>query len=206
MDNKGKFIVIEGIDGSGKGTVTAAIKEHFLNTNTPLTVTREPGGTPVAEMIRNIAINNHDEKINPRTELLLMMASRCQHIHGRIIPAMNQGKWVLSERFLGSSVAYQGCARGMGEDFVEDLYYKYTSDLLPDLTIVLDIPVEVSIQRARARGSLDRIEQESYDFFNLVRNSYLKQAKKSPENHIVIDATMSVDSVVKQALGAIKLL
>lgn len=196
MDSK--FIVIEGLEGAGKtnahNVVVATLKDLGINC---LTFTREPGGTPLAERLRELTLNNRgigDEKVTDKAELLMFYAARVQLVETVIKPALASGQWVIGDRHDLSTQAYQGGGRGIDRHLLMALRNTVLGDFHPDLTLYLDVTPEVGLGRARARGELDRIEKESLDFFNRTRQRYLELAKA--DEHIkVIDATGSLDDV-----------
>lgn len=195
---KGIFITIEGTEGVGKSTNIAFITEWLANKGIDIVHTREPGGTPLAEEIRELLLAKRDEHVDSRTELLLMFAARCQHVATKIQPALEQGQWVLSDRFTDASFAYQGFGRELGFERLEALESWSLQGFKPDLTIMLDLPIEVGLTRAEQRSEKDRFESEQIDFFNRVRDGYLTIAEKEPHRMKVIDATGSIEQVQKQ--------
>lgn len=199
MSAQGKLITLEGIEGVGKSTVTRFLV-HYLSENLklPIVQTREPGGTPLAEKIRDVAIETRDEIVYPDTELLLMFAARAQHFHQVILPALQANKWVVSDRFIDASYAYQGAGRGIDTHKIEILEQLVLGDFKADLVIILDAPVEVGMSRAKGRGEFDRFESERSEFFERVRQAYLKRAQAEPKRYAVIDASQSVEAVEQQ--------
>ena len=195
----GKFIVIEGLEGAGKSTalshVVAWLQQHGI---TQIEQTREPGGTPLAERMRSIVKEVHEEPLTMQAELLLMYASRVQLVENRIKPALAKGTWVVGDRHDLSSQAYQGGGRGIDAALIGQIKQAVLGDFSPDLTLYLDISPEVGLQRARSRGALDRIEQEQLSFFERTRRRYLELAKADPRIHI-IDASRS-EAEVAQAI------
>lgn len=188
MGNKGRFIVVEGLEGAGKSTALKTIKQ-VLNTYVPeLITTREPGGTRVGEVARELIKEaNASEPLDPRSELLLLYASRVQLIEQVILPALNRGCWVLADRFELSTWAYQGGGRKLDVEMIARLSSFCLRDLKPDLTIFLDIHPQQGLKRVKKRGKTDRIESESLAFFDEVYHGYHEQVKKL-QNVIVIDA------------------
>lgn len=202
---RGKFISIEGTEGAGKSTAVDFIRSYVEQAKHPIVVTREPGGTDIAEEIRRVVLHRvNDEVMQPETELLLMFASRAQHIHKIISPALNAGSWVLCDRFIDASYAYQGGGRGISMDFIAELDRYVVNRLYPELTFLLDLPVEVGMSRAERRNmGKDRIEKEKIDFFNRVRQTYLERAECDPERIKIIDASNSIEAVKQQIHGVL---
>jgi dTMP kinase len=193
----GKFITLEGIEGVGKSTNIAVVQAFLEARGIEVVLTHEPGGTPMAEDIRALLLKDHDEAVAEDTELLLMFASRAQHIARTIRPALEAGKWVLCSRFTDSSMAYQGGGRGIALNHITALAQWVHADLQPDLTLLLDLDPEIGLARARARAELDRIEKETMDFFERVRDTYLQLAK-THDRFCVIDASLDMDGVKAQ--------
>ncbi|MCY4144047.1 MAG: dTMP kinase [Gammaproteobacteria bacterium] len=190
---RGKFITVEGIEGVGKSTVVPYIKSLIEDAGFPVYLTREPGGTELAEAIRQILLSEWKEELLPQTELLLMFASRSQHTRVVIEPNLKAGNWVVCERFTDASMAYQGGGRNIPSDYIESLAKLVHEETWPDLTLYLDLDVKGSVSRTRERVK-DRIEQEGWEFFNRVRSVYLDLA--SQESRIVaIDASQSLENV-----------
>ncbi len=196
--NKGKFITIEGSEGAGKSTNIHFIQNYLNKKNIEFISTREPGGTPVAEKIRDLLLDKANTSLCDDAELLLMFAARSQHLNELIIPALEAGKWVLSDRFTDASFAYQGGGRGLSWEKIAQLEQWVQGSLRPDATILLDIPVDIGMQRVRERGETDRFEQEQLSFFNRIREAYLKLANDNPERFHVIDTQPSIEDVHKQ--------
>ncbi|MFI3136265.1 MAG: dTMP kinase [Methylococcaceae bacterium] len=192
---KGKFITLEGGEGVGKSTNIDFIRAYLEAHHIPLVMTREPGGTPLAEKIRGLLLASQTETISEQTELLLMFAARSQHINQVILPALSAGKWVLCDRFTDATYAYQGGGRRMDIKTIEWLERIVQGNLKPDLTLLLDAPVNIGMQRAEQRGTLDRFEQEKLHFFEDVRRAYLLQANLNPERIKVINANQSLANV-----------
>jgi dTMP kinase len=195
---KGKFITLEGSEGAGKTTAIDAIREWSKNAGIELLVTREPGGTPTAEKIRNLLLDKNNNDILPDTELLLMFAARAQHLNELILPAILQGRWVICDRFTDATYAYQGGGRNIDMRRIEQLENWVQGDLRPDLTLLLDLPVEVGLARASNRSEPDRFEIEKSSFFERVRKVYLDRATQFPEQYRVIDATKTIEEVQSQ--------
>lgn len=191
----GKFITVEGIEGVGKSTNVVFLREAIEKRGIEVLTTREPGGTPMAERIREMLIEHGDEPVPDITELLLMFASRSLHVNNVIQPALAAGTWVICDRFTDASRAYQGGGRGFPLKDINRLAEWVHGDLRPDLTILLDAPVATGMNRAGRRGSPDRIEIERVDFFERVRECYLSLAEAEPERFVVVDASVDMDTV-----------
>jgi dTMP kinase len=200
---KARLISIEGIEGVGKSTVIAAIRQTLQNKGCSLLLTREPGGTPVAEAIRALLLADHAEQITSMAELLLIFAARSQHIEHQIKPALARGEWVVTDRFTDASFAYQGAGRGIPVEHVQLLSNWVQGSCVPDVTVLLDAPVEIGLQRMATRGAKDRIEKEGIEFFERIRQAYLERAQKEPERFCVIDANQEEVSVIADVLAAL---
>ncbi|HEX4974555.1 MAG TPA: dTMP kinase [Pseudomonadales bacterium] len=200
---RGLFITLEGGEGAGKSSNLSFIQTYLSNKQIELVVTREPGGTPLAEEIRALLLQPRDEKMCENTELLLIFAARAQHIQQVIKPSLQVGQWVLSDRFTDASFAYQGGGRQMNLDTLNILETLVQGELRPDLVILLDVPVEVGMQRAKKRGLLDRFEQEDLAFFERVRASYLQRAKANPDTYAIIDASQSLAHVQEEIVAVL---
>lgn len=198
--DKGKFITIEGIEGAGKSTAMHFIKQYLAAANVEAIWTREPGGTELAEEMRNLILHTQSlEKVAPATELLIMFAGRAQHMQIKILPALMAGRWVVSDRFIDASYAYQGGGREMDMQHIAMLDQWIVGEHYPDLTLLLDISPEQGLQRTDKRGKTkDRIEQEKVDFFTRVRDEYLKRAKQDPKRIKIIDASKTLLEVENQ--------
>jgi dTMP kinase len=196
----GKLISIEGTEGAGKSTAMKFIKEYFEKANIDAVWTREPGGTDIAEEIRNLILHSTAaEKIEPETELLMMFAGRAQHLKTKILPALNAGKWVVTDRFIDASYAYQGGGRKMDVKAIRMLDQWIVGEHYPELTLLLDISPEDGFKRTEKRSmGKDRIEQEKLDFFERVREVYLQRAKQDPERIKIINASVALADVEKQ--------
>jgi dTMP kinase len=192
---RGKFITVEGSEGVGKSTAMAYMESLLTEANISFITTREPGGTEVAEMIRRLLLAHHEEKICAETELLLMFAGRVQHVRHLIKPTLASGIWVLCDRYVDASYAYQGGGRQIADDKLDFLANWLLADLMPDLTLLLDAPLELSFKRAKNRGELDRIEQEQREFFERVRDKYLALAAANPQRFKIIDASKTIPQV-----------
>ncbi|MGB0360148.1 MAG: dTMP kinase [Endozoicomonas sp.] len=204
----GFFLTIEGCEGAGKTTAKGIVLEWLTNAGHDFIETREPGGTPLAELLRNLVLSEHDEKVSDTTELLMVFAARCQNLNENIMPAMMAGKVVVCDRFTDATYAYQGGGRGIDEQHIAILEQLVQGDRRPDMTLLLDIEPELGLARARGRameqgGSLDRIEQENIDFFHRVRTVYLDRAKQFPDQYVVIDGGQSIENVCGQVVQAL---
>lgn len=185
---RGKFITIEGTEGVGKTTNLQWVRQCLSEQGLEVLTTREPGGTPLAEQIRELLLTPRDEVINATAELLLVFAARAQHLAALIKPGLQAGKWVLCDRFTDATFAYQGGGRGLDQDTICTLESLVQEDLRPDLVILLDIQPELGLSRARRRSEPDRFEQEAVAFFSRVRQAYLQRAASDPDRYLVIDA------------------
>ncbi|WP_049348345.1 dTMP kinase [Neisseria lactamica] len=194
---KPRFITLDGIDGAGKSTNLAVIKAWFEKHKLPVLFTREPGGTPAGEALREILLNPATQ-VSLRTETLLMFAARQQHLETVILPALKNGTHVVSDRFTDATFAYQGGGRGVPLQDIATLEHWVQGDFRPDLTLLLDVPLEVSMARINQTREKDRFEQEAAEFFNRVREVYLQRAAKQPERYAVIDSSQSLDAVKTQ--------
>lgn len=193
----GKFITLEGTEGVGKSTNLEYVTGLLRAKNIEVVLTREPGGTPIAEQIRELLLAKHEEKMCDLSELLLVFAARAQHLDQIILPALRRGAWVLSDRFTDATYAYQGYGRGLSIKVIQQLETLVQESLRPDLTILLDIDVETGLQRAKNRSEPDRIELEKRQFFEAVREGYLELAKKNSERYMLIDASKELSEVQK---------
>lgn len=196
---KNKFITFEGVDGAGKSTHLEWFANALRQRGLKVVVTREPGGTPLGEQLREILLK---QTMNIGTEALLMFAARMEHVEQVIKPALRAGKWVVSDRFSDASFAYQGGGRGLDWGKLQQLEQWVHGDLQPDLTLFFDVPVEIARQRLSKNISLDRFEQEQTDFFERVRAGYHKRVQENPQRYAVIDAAQSLNEV-KQKLEEI---
>jgi dTMP kinase len=198
-----RLVTLEGGEGAGKSTVLAALREALLAAGQEVVCTREPGGTPLAEQIRDLLLDTRHEPPAPETELLLMFAGRAQHVRELILPALRRGAWVISDRFTDASYAYQGAARGGDAGFIAGLEQRVVG-IVPGLTLLLDVPVGIGLQRARGRGGVDRIEAESDDFFERVRAAYLARAAAEPSRFRVVDARQPAEVVAAEAVAHLR--
>ncbi|WP_020161046.1 dTMP kinase [Methylobacter marinus] len=201
---RGKFITLEGGEGVGKSTNLNFIKGYLQDHGIAVITTREPGGTQLAEKIRLLLLDAGDENISESTELLLMFAARSQHIGQVIEPALAQGKWVVCDRFTDATYAYQGGGRNMEISTIKWLENLVQDSLSPDLTLLLDAPVEIGIERVRERGKLDRFESEKIDFFERVRQAYLRRAELYPDRIKLIKANRPLNDVQRALVDVLR--
>ena len=199
------FITLEGPEGSGKTTAVEFAVKKLEEMGYQIVRTREPGGTPIAEQIRNVILDKQNTAMDPRTEALLYAASRRQHLVEKVWPAIKEGKIVICDRYLDSSLAYQGGARGLGIDEILNINLFATENTWPDLTLLFDIKPEIGLQRisANANREVNRLDLEKIDFHNKVRDSFLLLAKRYPKRFIIIDASRDREQVAKDTLEAI---
>ncbi|MBF6058532.1 dTMP kinase [Thiomicrorhabdus heinhorstiae] len=193
---KGQFITLEGTEGGGKSTNLQYICTWLQEKGIEVVITREPGGTEIGEAIRGILLNPEYKTMQPDTELLLMFAARAQHLQEKILPALGQGKWVVSDRFTDASYAYQGAARGMAYERIQQIETWVQQGVQPNMTFVFDLPIEIGMARVASRGgAIDRFEEEDRSFFEKVRQAYLHRAEQAPQRYHVLDASRSLDEV-----------
>ncbi|TQV87393.1 dTMP kinase [Aliikangiella coralliicola] len=191
----GKFITLEGSEGVGKTTSLKFIQSFIESAGHKVLVTREPGGTPLAEDLRATLLTNRVEKVEPDTELLLMFAARCQHVNQVIKPALASGTWVVCDRFVDASYAYQGGGRGLGFERIKQLEDWSLNGFGPDMTILLDMSVEDGMTRTRSRGAPDRFETEKMAFYEKIRKAYLQRARQDSERIHIVDASPDIETV-----------
>lgn len=200
---RGKFLSIEGTEGVGKSTNLIYVQNWLKAQGIEVVVSREPGGTPLAEDIRNLLLAPRLERVDETAELLLVFAARAQHLQQLIKPALARGAWVLCDRFTDATYAYQGGGRGLSTHTIAQLEALVQGDLRPDLTLILDIDVELGLNRARQRGELDRFESETIVFFDQVRSAYLARALATPARYAVVNAgqeLVKVQADIEKAL------
>jgi len=190
----GKFITLEGIDGAGKSTHLAWLKNFLRGRGLTVVVTREPGGTPLGEKLRALLLDS-SQAMHPETEALLMFAARREHLDKVILPALERGDWVISDRFTDASFAYQGGGRGLATNRLDDLERWVQGKFQPDLTLYLDVGVELGRQRVNAIKTADRFEKEQDEFFRRVREAYLQRAHKFPQRIRLIDSNQPLEKV-----------
>ncbi|WP_018872579.1 dTMP kinase [Thioalkalivibrio sp. ALJ16] len=202
--HSGRFLVLEGIEGSGKTTQIERLDATLRGAGQRIRLTREPGGTALGERLRGLLLDPDLPGMCPESELLLMFAARAQHLQEVIRPALQSGEWVLSDRFTDASFAYQGAGRGLGAARVAQLESWLQGDLRPDLVILLDIEAEIGLGRAVQRGRRDRIEHEALDFFERARAAYLERAAQAPDRYLVVDANADPDCVAERILEGLR--
>ena len=198
---KAKFITLEGIEGSGKTSSLKSITDLLDEKNISYIVTREPGGSSIGKELRAILLDP-DTKISPEVELMLMLSDRKDHVEKIILPNLEKGNWVVSDRFMDSSIAYQGGGRQLDKKLIISLT-EYLNLPQPDLTLLFDLPVEISLSRVKARGGLDRFEKEELEFHKRIRNAYLDLAKNNSNRIEIVDSSQKIESMlnnVKQAI------
>lgn len=194
----GRFITLEGGEGAGKSSNMEWLAERLRAAGKTVLLTREPGGTPLAESIREVLLAPSEETMADDTELLLVFAARAQHLAEKIRPALARGEWVLCDRFVDATWAYQGAGRGLDRQAIGSLEQWVVANSQPDMTILFDIPVEVGMARAGKRAALDRIEQEDKAFFERIRECYLQRANQQPGRFRVLDASQPLEAVRHQ--------
>jgi dTMP kinase len=190
-----QFITIEGLEGAGKTTQAEVLCQWLESKGIPYQRTREPGGTEIAEHIRELVLKHHSEAMDPLTELLLVFAARQQHVESLIKPTLEKGIWVISDRFTDATYAYQGGGRQLGVDKIQQLETFVLKNFQPDLTLWFDCEANVGLSRARARGALDRIETEAIEFFDRCRNAYQERAQRHSDRFVRLDASGSIEEV-----------
>ena len=203
---RGAFITLEGIEGAGKSTIARSVCEWLRRRALPVTLTREPGGTPLAEQVRRIGLERGEERLSAATETLLMFAARGIHLENLIRPALERGEWIVCDRFTDATRAYQGGGRGVDPAWIESLAAQVQGDLRPDCTLLLDLPAPLGLERAKRRqsGSADRFEAETQTFFERVRASYLELARREPARIQVIDAAAPLAAVEQQVAAVLE--
>jgi dTMP kinase len=203
MTKRGRFITLEGGEGAGKSTLLAGLRDYVQQQGVELLQVREPGGTALGEAIRAIVLDPAHPHISAESELLLMFAARAQLVRERILPALEAGHWVLCDRYVDASYAYQGAGRGQPQERIAALEAWACAGLKPDLTLLLDLPVATGRARAAGRGAADRIETEADAFFERVRQAYRERAAAEPQRWRVIDASLSPAEVLNAAIAAV---
>lgn len=198
QNNKGIFITFEGVEGAGKTTNISFIADKIKAAGHKVLLTREPGGTTTGEAIREILISKDLPEMHHDTELLLMFAARAEHLHRKILPALEEGTWVLCDRFTDASYAYQGAGRGINPTHISILESLVQGELRPDYTFLFDLEADIGLSRAKSRGETDRFEQQHIDFFNRVRTQYLTMANENKARYRVINAQYDLETVQQQ--------
>lgn len=200
----GRFVTLEGIEGAGKSTHLEWIEQMLRDAGKRVLTTREPGGTPIAEKIRAVLLDKHNTAMSVDAELLLVFAARAEHLAAVISPALHAGTWVVCDRFTDATYAYQGGGRGIDQTRIAELEQWVQCGLRPDLTLVLDLPVEEGLKRARTRGDADRFESEAQTFFERVRKNYIDRASASGGRMRVLDASCGVSAVRAQIAASLE--
>ncbi|MDR1057803.1 MAG: dTMP kinase [Coxiellaceae bacterium] len=195
---RGYFITLEGIEGAGKSTATQCLAAYLHKIKVDFIVTREPGGTEIAEQIRRVILNHYQETMHPDTELLLYFAGRAQHFNQVIVPALKRGQWVICDRFTDATYAYQGGGRGLSPARIAVLEQWVQGNIHPDYTLLFDVPVNIGLSRIKKNRLLDRIEKEEECFFAKVRNCYLERAHKESNRFYIINADKTFPEVSQQ--------
>lgn len=198
--SRGKFITLEGGEGVGKSTNLQFITQWLTDRNIPFIQTREPGGTPLAEQLRELLLAKREEAVDPTAELLMVFAARAQHLAQVIVPALDRGEWVICDRFTDATYAYQGGGRQLDRSLIEQLEKTVQGELRPDKVLLLDLDPEVGLQRAARTGAADRFESEHLAFFHRVRDAYRERAEASSSRYAIVDASQSL-GLVQQDLG-----
>jgi dTMP kinase len=203
---RGLFITLEGIEGAGKSTVARWICEWLGQRAVHATLTREPGGTPLAERVRRVVLERGEERVSPVTETLLMFAARGIHLENLIRPALERGEWIVCDRFTDATRAYQGGGRGVDPAWIESLAREVQASVQPDCTLLLDLPVAMGLERAKSRrsGAADRFETETQAFFERVRAAYLELARREPARIHLIDASAPLEAVKRQVAAVLE--
>lgn len=201
---RGRLLVLEGVEGAGKSSQIDFVRDCLAAAGRNVHVTREPGGTPTAEAIREVLLADHGEPMPAMTELLLIFAARAAHCRQLIEPALARGEWVICDRFVDASYAYQGAARGLGTAAVASLEALVLGDFRPDRVLLFDLPVAEGLARARGRGHGNRFDEETRKFHERVRTAYLERAAAVPERYRVIDAAQPIDAVREQLRAALE--
>lgn len=209
MDEPAFFYAVEGVDGCGKTGITRHLVDHLNATGRRTILTREPGGTPQGEQIRSLILSGSDDAWDPHSELLLMTAARVEHVRRVVLPALATGTSVVSDRYVGSTLAYQGAGRGMAEDFIRLLHRVAVGDVWPDLVIVLDLDPLIGLARSKGRLNAEAIDEGRFETLDLafhqrIRQSYLDQAAADPERYVIVDATGTPDQVRRRTIDAVE--
>lgn len=204
MAIRGRFITFEGGEGSGKSTQLSRLAEWLAGRGISVVTTREPGGAPSAEVIRSLLVEGAVDRWQPTTEVLLHYAARAEHLAHTVKPALDNGQWVLSDRYADSTIAYQGYGHGMDRDMIDTVHAATTGGLMPDLTLMLDIPVQAGLERAHGREHAeDRYERMGLEFHERVRQGFLEIAAQQPDRCAIVDATLGLDDVTSQVIECV---
>lgn len=204
----GRFFAVEGIDGCGKSGMVGHLADHLRSVGCDGVETREPGGTSQGELIRALILSGADSSWDPRSELLLMTAARVEHVRQVILPVLERGHFVISDRYVGSTIAYQGAGRGISEEFIRELHNQTVGDVWPDLTIILDLDAETGLTRSRRRLMTSMADEGRFETLELafhlrIRQSFLDQARQNPTRHVVVDASGSKNEVQERVVAAV---
>ena len=203
LEHKGLFITFEGIEGCGKSTQVKLLEQYFISKEKEVFLTREPGGPKISEKIRDILLEPENKEMLPETEVLLYMASRSQHTGEWIIPLLHEGKVVISDRYYDSTIAYQGAARKLNRNIIDIIIDFATFGLKPDITFLIDLPADIGLSRISKKDA-DRLERESMEFHQKVRNGFLKIAEYEKERYIVIDGRKNIEEIKKEVIKQIE--
>ncbi|WP_201456910.1 dTMP kinase [Chlamydia sp. 17-3921] len=200
------FIVLEGGEGAGKSSLAKALQQRLIANNHSVVMTREPGGCPLGEQIRNIILQKSETEVSRYAELFLFLATRAQHIQETIIPALKKGHIVLCERFHDSTIVYQGITEGLGTDFVSNLCNHVIGDepFLPDLVVLLDVPAEVGLHRKIQQKTLDKFEEKPLSYHQTIREGFLSLAQTHPDRYLILDAQQTLENSIEQILHFIR--
>lgn len=204
MNKRGLFVVLEGGEGAGKSTHARRLRDWLTARGRRVVLTREPGGTPLAEAIRELVLRDWSEGMDAATEALLIFAARAAHLRGLIRPALEAGRDVICDRFVDASYAYQGAGRGLPAERIAALEHFTLQDLQPDRVLLLDLPPELGVERAKTRGIENRFETEPLEFMRRVREAYLERARRDPQRYAIIDASQPLETVAKQLQAAVE--
>ena len=200
---RGFFITLEGGEGAGKSTLAKTLYQFLQAKNIDVILTREPGGTKEAEAIRALVVEGDKDRFDPIAEALLFNAARRHHVHNRILPALENGTWVICDRFIDSTLVYQGYVQGVDIQFLKDLHHKSCDNVMPDLTLLIDVPVDIGLFRANIRGQgaqETRFEEKGHAFHETVRTGFLGLARQEPKRFRILDGTLSVDELFDLAI------
>ncbi|WP_375793406.1 dTMP kinase [Chlamydia sp. 12-01] len=198
------FIVIEGCEGSGKSSLTELLKDRLIAEGKAVVATREPGGSPLGEQVRNLILDPSTTSISPYAELFLFLAARAQHITNKILPALESGKIVICDRFHDSTIVYQGIAEGLGKDYVTNLCYHVVGEkkFLPNLTCLLDIPADEGLKRKQQQKSLDKFEDKPLEYHTKIREGFLSLAEANPDSYLILDGRQPIEESLNKVMTA----